>query len=74
MHTSKVTQKFQTTIPSNIREFLNINEGDRVAFEIDKDKVIIKKIKPLDIEYLRSLDNSLTEWSSLEDDEAYRDL
>ena len=74
MQTSKVTQKFQTTIPVDIREFLDIHEGDRVKFKIQDEQVILQKIKPIDIEYLVALDNSLSEWSNEIDDEAYNDL
>jgi len=72
--TSKVTQKYQATIPQAIREKLAIEKGDRVIFEIEDEKVVLKKISPLDWEYLESLSATLGEWSSDADEEAYRDL
>ena len=36
--------------------------------------VIMQKALPFDREYLRSLNNTLTEWISEEDDEAFKDL
>ena len=74
MLASKVTQKFQATIPQNIRKFLDIHEGDKLKFEIHDQKVIIQKLKPIDLEYLKSLENSLSEWSNDLDDEAYSGL
>ncbi len=54
--------------------FTDIREGDRIKFEINDHKVVIQKVKALDIEYLKSLEGSLSEWSSETDEEAYRDL
>ncbi len=43
---SKVTSKFQVTIPQDAREFLEIKKGDRLAFVRDGNKVyIITKIE-----------------------------
>jgi AbrB family looped-hinge helix DNA binding protein len=36
--TSKVTQKYQATIPQAVREKLEIEKGDRVIFEIEDEK------------------------------------
>jgi AbrB family looped-hinge helix DNA binding protein len=74
MLASKVTEKYQATIPNNIRHFLHLKKGDRVMFGIEENKVILKKLPYTDYEYLDSLSNSLTEWLSSEDDEAYNDL
>ena len=38
---SKVTRKFQVTIPREIREALGINIGDKVIWEIGRDGVAI---------------------------------
>ena len=42
---SKVTRNYQITIPYEIRQLLNIKEGEYVEFEIEGDKVIIKPIR-----------------------------
>jgi len=44
-YVSKVTRNYQITIPYEIREMLNIKEGEYVEFIIEGDKVIIKPIK-----------------------------
>jgi len=71
---SKVTSKFQTTIPQAIRSAMGISQGDVVVFEIDEDRVFIKKLPPLDLDYLNAISGTLSEWTSPEDEEAYRDL
>jgi antitoxin PrlF len=40
---SKVTEKFQATIPRVVRELLNLESGDRVVFVADQDHVLVKK-------------------------------
>ncbi len=72
--TSKVTQKYQATIPQAVREKLEIEKGDRIIFEIEDEKVILKKVSSPDWEYLESVSATLSEWSSDADEEAYRDL
>ena len=75
MSNSKLTSKFQATIPQDIRATLKLKAGDQVIFEITRDKqVMIKKAMPTDIAYLRALESTLTEWNSDNDEEDYRDL
>ncbi|MEY2858541.1 MAG: hypothetical protein RLZZ74_2854, partial [Cyanobacteriota bacterium] len=45
-----------------------------IIFEIDNEKVILKKLSPLDWEYLESVAQTLGEWSSIADEKAYLDL
>jgi len=71
---SKVTSKFQTTIPLAVRRKLGIRPGDAVVFEIENDVVIVRRATVLDREYVHAVEGTLTEWSSKEDEEAYRDL
>lgn len=70
----KITEKYQTTLPLEVRKFLDIHPGDRVGFEIDNGKVTLKKVTPLDFEFTQALEGTLIEWNSKEDDEAYNDL
>jgi len=71
---SKLTKKCQTTIPPKVRNFLGIKAGDNVDFEIKDNIVILKKVNNIDYEYLKSVESTLEEWNSPEDDEAYNDL
>ena len=68
MSVSKLTEKYQLTIPRDIRNFLHVGYGDKIEFVIEDNKVIIKKPNPIDWEYLQSLQTTLNEWSSEEDD------
>ena len=44
----RVTQKGQVTIPRQIRLMLNINTGDEVNFELDRNNVVLKKKTTVD--------------------------
>lgn len=39
----RVTQKGQVTIPRQIRSILSIKTGDEVIFELDREKIVLKK-------------------------------
>lgn len=75
MKRSTVTSKFQATIPQEIRKILDIKSGDRVLFEIlPGNQVLIRKERPFDRMYAESLQGTLEEWNSANDDEDFRDL
>ncbi len=75
MSNSKLTSKFQATIPQDIRALLKLKAGDQIIFEVTKDQqVIVKKATPRDIAYLKALESTLNEWNSQYDDEDYYDL
>ncbi len=70
-----LTTKSQATIPGKIRKILGLHPGDSVVFEVNDDrKVLIRKATPIDLEFARALEGTLSEWLSINDEEAYRDL
>jgi len=71
---SKLTKKYQATIPKPVREKLNLNAGDAIAFEIEGDEIKIRKATSIDIEFHSALVPTLNEWDTTNDEEAYRDL
>ena len=71
---SKITQKYQTTIPAQIRGLLGLQSGDTIVFDLLEGEVVLRKATPLDIPFAKVVQGSLSEWSSKEDEEAYRDL
>ncbi len=74
-YASRLTSKYQATIPTAIREHLHLKKGDKVVYELlPDDSVIVRKISPLDIQYLQSLNSTLTEWESDDDEQAYKNL
>jgi len=74
MNVATITQKGQATIPAKVRKALGLHPGDKISFEITDGDVIVKKIQAFDYEYHRSLTNTLSEWTSEDDEEAYEDL
>jgi antitoxin PrlF len=74
MKPSRITSKYQTTIPTSIREHLGIKQGDAVIFDIQNGQVIVRKAAPLDLEYAEALSGTLNEWGSEYDEEAYGSL
>jgi antitoxin PrlF len=72
---SKVTSKYQTTVPAPVREALCLTKGDSIVFEVADDGVVtLRKAVPLDPAFADALRSQLSEWDSAADDEAYRDL
>jgi antitoxin PrlF len=72
--TSKLTSKYQATIPEPVRRLLHLEAGDAIAFDIDDTTVKLRKARPVDLAFAQGLEGTLTEWSSAADDKAYRDL
>jgi len=71
---SKLTSKYQATIPESVRKTLGLKAGDSVTFDIDRDEIRIRKTQPFDLAFAQSLEHTLSEWNSDADEEAYRDL
>jgi AbrB family looped-hinge helix DNA binding protein len=74
LDSAKVTTKYQTTIPQAVRKKLGITQGDRIVFELEGERVYIRKVQPLDLDYLRAVSGTLDEWASAADEAAYGDL
>lgn len=71
---SKITAKAQTTVPKEVRTALGVKPGDMLVYRIMKGKVILARAEPIDRAYLKSLENTLSEWASDEDAAAYDNL
>lgn len=73
---SRLTSKYQATIPAEVRAALQLKAGDRVSFEIrDSGTVTLRRETPADRAYLSATSDTLaSEWLSDEDDDAYRAL
>ena len=66
---SRITSKAQTTIPRAIRAALRLREGDRIAYKIDGDRVILTRADLADDPFA-----AFTEWAGDEDTRAYAGL
>ncbi len=72
---AKITSKGQTTIPQEVRKALGAGPGDLLAWDLAPDgKVTVRRVRPLDLDYLKAVEGTLSEWSSAADEAAYRDL
>ena len=72
--TSKLTKKYQATVPEPVRKKLELKAGDVIAFDIENDLIKLRKARPFDIEFSSALVPTLSEWESQNDEEAYNDL
>jgi len=72
---AKITSKGQTTIPQEVRAALKVSAGDLIAWTIGTDgSATVRRVQPLDIEYLKAVQGTLSEWACAEDEAAYREL
>lgn len=73
---SRLTVKYQATIPAPVRQALGLSSGDSVVFEVREPGVVfLRKQQPMDVEYLRAVSSTLeSEWLSEEDEAAYAHL
>lgn len=53
--TSRITTKFQTTIPKAVRENLKLSVKDTLTWEIDEDKIIVRTNKNKFLRYRNSI-------------------
>jgi antitoxin PrlF len=72
---SKVTSKFQATVPADVRAALGIKAGDRILWSVKDGTAIMRKM-PEDLKGWEPLAwlSFADEWLSPEDEEAFRDL
>jgi len=73
-HVSKLSTKGQVTIPADLRKAIGIEPGDIVAYELQGKSVKLKRIEPFDVAYHAAVAETLEEWNSPEDEEAFNDL
>jgi antitoxin PrlF len=72
---SSLTTKFQATIPSEVRIKLGLKAGDKVQFLVtESGEVVLKKLARTDVPYLSAVEQTLDEWNSSADEEAFRGL
>jgi AbrB family looped-hinge helix DNA binding protein len=74
LHTSKLTSKFQATVPTPVRKVLQLKAGDLIGFEVEGDEVRLRRATALDLAFAQALEGTLSEWSSKQDDDAFKDL
>jgi antitoxin PrlF len=75
MEVSKVTSKFQATVPADVRAALGIKPGDTIAWEVRDGKATVRLL-PRDLRGWDPLTwlSMADEWLGPEDEEAFRGL
>ena len=53
---------------------LQAQPGDLIEYEVQGNVVVLRRIEPFDRAFHAALSDTLTEWSSPEDEKAFRDL
>lgn len=71
---SQLIHHNQVTMPDQVLQALNLQEGDAVVFVCDQAGVHLRKAPPIDATFTEALQDTLSEWDSAADDEAYADL
>ena len=69
-----LTAKGQVTVPKAVREALGLKRGDVLSWELDDQSVRLRVVSPIDVDYLRGVEASLSEWASDVDEAAFAGL
>jgi antitoxin PrlF len=69
--TSKLTTKAQTTIPQPVRIALQLKPGDRIAYAIEGERVVLTRADPHEGDDPLA---TFSEWASDADRSAYAEL
>lgn len=73
--TSRLTRKYQATIPAGVRRSLGLQAGDLVTFERrEGGEVVLRKATAVDRAFAAAVSDTLDEWASPADEAAFRDL
>ena len=74
VHISRVSSKGQVTLPKKVRDAIGVGPGDAVAYELASGLVTLRRVAPLDMAFHTAVGQTLGEWASPEDDEAFDGL
>ena len=74
MDVARITTKGQMTIPKRVRLAARLAPGDIMSFVVENERVILRKLASGEDAYLRGVQETLGEWMSAEDENAWRDL
>ncbi|MGH7899636.1 MAG: AbrB/MazE/SpoVT family DNA-binding domain-containing protein [Candidatus Binatia bacterium] len=71
---SRLSSKGQVTVPVAVRKALRVRPGDLLVYEVEGEQARLRRAEPFDAAFHAALSNTLEEWSSPEDEEAFGDL
>jgi len=71
---STLTANGQVMVPKAVRDALGLKCGDVLSWELDDQSVRLRAVFPVDLDYLRGAEASLSEWSTDADEAAFAGL
>ena len=71
---SPVSSEGRVTISKEVRKELDLGPGDPVEQEVREGLVVLRRLEPFDRAFQAALSETMGEWTTPEDDEAFRDL
>ena len=75
METTRLTSKYQATVPADVRAALGLKAGDTIAWDVADGTARVRKVSALDVQFLKGVEANLAEeWLSAEDMDAFGDL
>ena len=74
MLVTKISSKGQVTVPKKVRETLGAKLGDWIEYSVKGKVITLRKLESFDRSFHAALSDTMTEWNSAEDEEAFRDL
>lgn len=76
MEQSRVTSKYQATVPADVRAALGVRAGDTLQWHVEDGVAQVRRVKPeADRDQVTLIDSkSFGEWLSDEDEEDWRDF
>ena len=74
VYTSRLSNKGQVTVPKKVRDAIGVRPGDIVAYELADGIVTLRRVAPLDMAFHAGVEQTLGEWASPEDEEAFDGL
>jgi antitoxin PrlF len=73
-YAAKLSTKGQVTVPKAVRQALGASKGDTLVYDVKGKIVTVERSEPFDALFHAALSRTLEEWTSPEDDVAFRDL
>ena len=74
MDIARITSKGQMTIPKRIRDAAHLTSGDVLVLDVEDGRVTMRKLQTGEDSYLKGVQETLQEWNSPEDNDAWSDL
>lgn len=71
---ARISAKGQLTIPKRVRSKAGLAPGDVMTIAVEDERLILRKLRSDEDGYLRGVQETLGEWLSAEDEDAWRDL